>query len=227
MAVEPESIGQVLRRCPTPGPMSQSASTENPEQREARIADLRRRQEQATLLQRAGVDPRHLKKSVEELRRHGEWAAMEKRAWDLLMVGAPILAFLGDRGNGKTQAAVTLIRRAAYDLKPARYLRCRQVSIDVRATYRPDAVEQEADVIRALAQPWLLVLDECQEGFGTPHELQTLTMLLDMRYGACRPTVLIANCSEEAFKDLMGPAIIDRLHEGGKALMFTWDSFRV
>jgi len=178
------------------------------------------------LWQAAGIDERHAKRKTAELMQYLPWAAAVKRAWGLLELGAPVLALLGDRGNGKTQAAVEIIKTAIRQCRSARYLRCRQVGMSVRATYRADSETTEDQALRQLVEPWLLVLDECQGQFDTPHELQTLTLLLDMRYGACHPTVLIANCGEEAFCALMGPAVVDRMREGGGALVFSWPSFR-
>lgn len=224
---DPESIGAVVSKL-SPTIAQAKVSLPRPTQQEVEAAQQERyrAQERETLLRAAGVGDRHLNKKPDELRRHKEWAAMVDRAWNLIEKGAPILAFLGNRGNGKTQAATMLIRHATYNLKPARYLQCRQVGSQIRATYRADSDVTEDGAMRHLVEPWLLVLDECQGRFDTPHELETLTMLLDMRYGACRPTVLIANCSDEAFKDLMGPAVIDRMKEGGGRLEFTWQSFR-
>ena len=223
---EPESLGQVLQNSPTLAQAKASPSLPMSAS-EAALREGDRIRTAAAKLKCSGVEDRHLSKSPEVLRQHKEWSAMVDRAWKLLEASAPILAFLGDRGNGKTQAAVTLIRRTiTYEQKTAKYLRCRQVGALVRASYRPDSEVSEVEVMSDLARSWLLVLDECQERFTTDHELQTLTMLLDLRYGACRPTILIANCSEADFVALMGPAIIDRMREGGGALTFTWASFR-
>ena len=223
--MEPESIGVVLKKSPIGG-QAKALSSEAWAQEQAQQEARRKAERREALWQEAGVDDRHGKKDTNELMQNIPWAAMVLKAWHLIQKGAPILGFLGDRGNGKTQAAALIIRKAVYEERSARYLRCRQVGMAIRAAYRADALTTEDQALRRLTEPWLLVLDECQERFDTDHELQTLTLLLDLRYGACRPTILVANMAEVAFCELMGAAVVDRMREGGGTMVFEGASFR-
>ncbi len=223
---EPESIGAVLQKSPTLERAKVCLSNEQWAAEDAERKERHRAEEAERLWRDVGVDARHAKQHSADLVKCEPWAAAVEKALRLFRAGAPILAFLGDRGNGKTQAAVHLIHQAVGRLVSARYMRCRQVSMMIRSTYRPDSRITESEALEDLVKPGLLVLDECQERFDTDHELRTLTLLLDMRYGAMKPTILIANCTPEAFEALMGPAVIDRMREGGGVLLFDWPSFR-
>ena len=99
---EPESIGQVLRNSPMLVQAKASPSLPMTAS-EAALRDSDRIRAAEARLKCSGVEDRHLSKSPEVLRQHKEWSAMVDRAWKLLEASAPILAFLGDRGNGKTQ----------------------------------------------------------------------------------------------------------------------------
>ena len=53
-----------------------------------------------------------------------------------------------------------------------------------------------------------------------------LTHLLDARYGAIRPTIVIANLTREALPACLGDSITSRLTETGGVLEITGPSFR-
>ena len=98
--------------------------------------------------------------------------------------------------------------------------------LDVRATYKKDSKETERDVIAELTRPGLLVIDELQERGETAFEDRLLTHLIDARYGAMRPTIIIANLTAKELGETLGPSIVDRVFEDGKRIDFTWDSYR-
>jgi DNA replication protein DnaC len=50
--------------------------------------------------------------------------------------------------------------------------------------------------------------------------------LIDARYGAKRPTILIANLSKDELGKSLGPSIVDRASENGRRIDFTWNSYR-
>jgi DNA replication protein DnaC len=187
----------------------------------------------------AGVDPRHKQAKIDIADGHQKWNAYYARACGIVDEGG-CLVFLGSRGNGKTQMAVELIRRACMTrpLTPrqlegrdgppniARYLRAREIGMAIRESYRQGAQETERKAVEKFIEPWLLVIDECQERPDSDHETRTLTLIMDKRYGAMRPTIMIANSTAQEFADLVGKSVTDRIHEGGGVLIFDWPSFR-
>lgn len=221
---EPEPIGQILKRarCPTPEPMSPSQASKVEQDRLIR--------DRAMLFEdlwaATGIDRRHIEdmRDFAKLLQHDPWA---KATWkiDEIVRAAGTAVVLGDRGNGKTQAAVAAGHRACWRGESVMYLRCREIGMAVRLSYRSDEIS-EREAIQRFVEPHLLIVDECQERFNTEHELRTLTLILDKRYGAMVPTILIANCTAETFRALMGPSIVDRIRETGQVVMFDWPSFR-
>ena len=195
------------------------------QKREAQRAAREKRQHQIELWEASGVEARHRGRQLGELERHGQWAAAFEAACGIVDAGG-IMALLGDRGNGKTQLAVMLIRRFCLALKACRYVRCREIGLCVRRAFDPGAEVTEREALEQFASPRLLVVDELQELAATDFSRDTLTYILDHRYGRCVPTVLIANTTEDSFKKIVGPAVVDRLREGGGVIMFDWPSFR-
>ncbi|MGC4017514.1 MAG: hypothetical protein QM755_23815 [Luteolibacter sp.] len=154
-----------------------------------------------------------------------------------------IVAFLGDRGPGKTQMAaeiardgewpddaVYLIRHgdASYKQtsKTALYRRAMDVFLDLRATNKKDATTSEKDVLRRLEEVGLLVIDEFQERGQSDWEDRIITNLIDKRYAAERPTILIANYTREEMSAALSPSVRDRMHEAGRSFVFDWSSYR-
>ena len=137
------------------------------------------------------------------------------------------LVLLGNRGVGKTQMAVELIRLASFNGKYGKYIRCREIGMKLREAYGNSSKLTEKAAIDQFIKPWLLVIDECQELPDSDWESKSLTMLIDSRYGALRPTIMLANCeSPEKFLALMGPSIYDRVFEGGNYVVLDWKSLR-
>ena len=148
----------------------------------------------------------------------------------------------GKRGAGKTRMAAEIARsgRFPFDrtagakltggpIEPKRtavYRTAMGFFLDVRATYKKDSRETERDVIAELTRPGLVVIDELQERGETAFENRLLTHLIDARYGAMRPTIIIANLTAKELGETLGPSIVDRVFEDGKRIDFTWDSYR-
>ena len=179
---------------------------------------------QNLLLANCRVPSLHIKRDRNEMLAHPQWSKAYKLAETIVDAGT-FCVLLGDRGNGKTQAAVELIRRSCILCKPAKYYRIREVGMALRRAYDNTGMSEDA-ALRLFTDPYLLVLDECQERPEKEWEMQQLTLILDIRYGEQRPTVLIANAKPEVFTKMMGPAVTDRIHEGGRAITFNWQSFR-
>lgn len=137
-----------------------------------------------------------------------------------------LIALIGDRGPGKTQMGVELIRRCCETGRSARYVTAMDFFIAVKASYGDGADERERAVIQSFARPRLLVFDEVQERGETDWENRLLTHLIDLRYREERDTLLIANLLREPFIESLGPSITSRLIETGGIVECSWPSFR-
>jgi DNA replication protein DnaC len=164
----------------------------------------------------------------------GEWLAGITLAAPVIEQGG-ILVLHGKRGTGKTQMAAEIARskRFPFDAsnglerkRSAHYQTAMRFFLTVRATFKKGSDKTELEIIDRMTEPGLLVIDELQERGETAFEDRLLTHLIDARYGACRPTILIANLSKEELGKSLGPSIVDRIHENGRCIDFTWSSYR-
>jgi DNA replication protein DnaC len=197
--------------------------------RDRRLAEIERYKRSRELRRRweaAGVPARHAVK-VKQLREatSGPWLEVYNRLRDQLGDGF-IIALLGQRGTGKTQMAVCLIRDAVEAERTALYIRASDLFRELRSTFRTDADESERDVLQRICSVGFLVIDEAHEGAGTDYEARILTDIVDARYNRVLSTLLLSNLMADAFAQAAGPSIVSRMHECGGAIVCDWPSFR-
>lgn len=63
--------------------------------------------------------------------------------------------------------------------------------------------------------------------FGSDAEKLILFEIINGRYEAVKPTILLSNLNIDGLKGYMGERVVDRLREGGKADRFDWPSYRL
>ena len=153
---------------------------------------------------------------------HGEeWLKAYEAAKERVLMNG-IVVLYGKRGGGKTRMAAEL----AVMIGSSRYRTAMRFFLEVRATFRKDSEKSEMDVIDELAKADLLILDEIQERGETAFEDRLLTHVIDARYAAMKPTVLIANLAKSDLAESLGKSIVDRARENGKSIEFNWPSYR-
>jgi hypothetical protein len=173
--------------------------------------------------------------------RGGEWKAAYAMACPVIESGG-IAVFHGTRGTGKSRMAAEIAKNVRFPADQTRgkkltgapkeirrtsvYRTAMKFFTEIRATYRKDSARSEAEVIEALTEPGLLVIDELQERGETAFEDRLLTHLIDARYGAMLPTILICNLTKEQLFESINPSIADRIAENGKRIEFNWSSYR-
>lgn len=96
----------------------------------------------------------------------------------------------------------------------------------IKSTYTSGTEKSEKEVVADYCEAALLVIDEVQERGETQYEDRQLTAIIDARYAADMPTILISNYTWEKLASTLSPAVIDRIEENGAKLAFTWESFR-
>ena len=96
----------------------------------------------------------------------------------------------------------------------------------IKSTYISGSEKSEKEVVADYCEAALLVIDEVQERGETQYEDRQLTAIIDARYAADMPTILISNYTWEKLASTLSPAVIDRIEENGAKLSFTWESFR-
>lgn len=201
------------------------------EQREKETRE-RRREHAKRLYDAAGVPKRHaLHLATIDDAQSPEFA----RVRDLLTARLPdgyLVSLIGKRGTGKTQVAVATIREACKRQLSARYFKRLDLSRLIRSTFsRPSnkgasAGPSENDLIEELAAVGLLVVDEIHQTGDSDFDKNLLINLLDRRYDAMLPSILIGNATKEQFAGLVGDSVVSRLNETGEIIEFNGASFR-
>lgn len=135
------------------------------------------------------------------------------------------LVFRGGVGTGKTTLACATLRAVHAAGYSARYTTLAQFFRRMKESFGGDG--PAASAIQAqFARVDLLVLDEVGVQYGSKAELVMLTELIDERYAAKRPTIVVSNLGAAALIDMVGERAADRLAEQGVDLLFDWPSFR-
>lgn len=206
---------------------------------DARDAEIRggmteRQRMQAARLREAQIPPRFIDSTV------WNWSHpmdQQRRVWHVArdycsdivaaIASGRSLVMLGATGTGKTHLAIGVLRHVVEKGGTGLYRTAVDLVAGIRATYHRDAARAEAQVIDELVAVDLLVVDEIGRGLDTVHETAQLFRVLDARYRERKPVVLVTNLSQAKLVEALGEALIDRLREGGGALLtFDWASQR-
>ena len=161
----------------------------------------------------SGLPRRHRDRLYEPLEWSDEDRTRAYTVWFRLCTGGPVVALRGPVGTGKTQLAAQMVAWACDE-----YTAIYRTFADLCAQWKArafDGGESEGDVVRSLVAPWLLVIDDLQTSYGSETEYRILERVIDKRYGEKRPTLLIANFTDKALAEFLGPRVCDRIREGG------------
>jgi DNA replication protein DnaC len=137
------------------------------------------------------------------------------------------LIFSGKPGTGKTHLACAVANHvmATYG-KRALFLTVFDVFQRIKDTYGGGSAS-EMQIMAAICAPDLLILDEVGVQMGTKFEEVILTEIINKRYAAMAPTIILTNLDAKELRDYLGERIVDRFTEGGGALVpFNWESYR-
>ncbi|WP_243651558.1 ATP-binding protein [Thiobaca trueperi] len=137
----------------------------------------------------------------------------------LLLVGGP--------GTGKTHLACAVLQDVIRQGHTGLFVGMSEALRTIRSTYAPGSQLTELDAFATFTRPDLLVLDEIGVAIGDDEKRRAMLFdLLNARYGAIKPVVLIGNLTEAELHAYLGERIMDRLLEGGVIVPFTWASHR-
>jgi DNA replication protein DnaC len=135
------------------------------------------------------------------------------------------LVFSGKPGTGKSHLAIA-IAQAVMAGGTALYTSAIDAVRMIRDTWRRDSTKTETQVLDMLASIDLLILDEVGVQYGTEAEQVSLFDIIDKRYRALMPTILLTNLNAKGMNEFLGDRSYDRLREGGLWVKFDWESQR-
>lgn len=143
---------------------------------------------------------------------------------------APDLTLLGREGTGKTYLCLIMGRRAAAQGWSVGFVTWHDLVELVKASRAgPDRIH---DVLAPLAAVDLLILDDVRPIYGTQDDENIAHALIAARHGrdrfeGHRPTLVTANLTRSELADVIGPAALSRLLDGGRdPLVCDWPSWR-
>jgi len=137
------------------------------------------------------------------------------------------LILCGKAGTGKTHLSCALLRSLAHKQGlMGKYTTVYRAVQEVRESYGSRDIS-ELRAMEAFIKPDLLVLDEIGAQYGTDSEHLILFTIINGRYEAMKPTIVISNLNVDGMKKYLDERGYDRLREnGGSVLVFDWGSHR-
>jgi DNA replication protein DnaC len=195
---------------------------------ERRAAELRE------LIGRVGIPPRFENRRLESFRADTDeqrkaLEVMTRYADefdDVLRTGRSLI-LCGPPGTGKTHLAIGVAWRVLGRGMSAGFISAMNAIRAIRESYRSESRLTERESIRRFAAPDLLILDEVGQQRGTDDERVLMTDLVNARYEAVRPMIVISNLNVDGVRSYLGDRAFDRLREGGgRAVQCEWESYR-
>lgn len=133
------------------------------------------------------------------------------------------LILVGNPGTGKNHLA-TAIAKA---VQAQRHTVLRVKASEFLDAYWGQDFKTRDAWMRELGAVHLLVLDEVGRSSHTANAQNAFFRLIDARYEAVRPTMVLSNLDRQGLIEVLGDAAYDRLTEGGaQRLTFDWQSLR-
>jgi DNA replication protein DnaC len=135
------------------------------------------------------------------------------------------MAFLGSPGCGKTHLAVGVALRVMKKHNGGVLMvKSSAIAAAVKDTF--NSRRSETSVIERYAKVGLLIIDEVCEDISD-FDRRVLFDVIDRRYNAELPMIIISNLDASQFKTAVGERAYDRLRENHVYVPFCWDSYRV
>jgi DNA replication protein DnaC len=155
----------------------------------------------------------------------GAAAAIAKNLLPLMMKDGTLLIY-GPTGRGKTVMATWFEQqRLIAGKKAGMFLDARDIFARMKQCWAKG--EDSEAITKKWRETPYLVIDEMQSRSETAWENNELDHLVNKRYSAMLPTVMLANfATEKEAQESLGARIIDRVRETGHLVPCDWPSYR-
>lgn len=202
-----------------------------------KLTDILRWLKSSDLMNKSGIQGRFREASFEKWdealsgqKKAGLFARNYVNAFRDVRAAGRSAVFVGNTGTGKTYLAsaigLELIRRGY----TVRYTTAFDAFVQFRKTLRSGSDHKsESQFIAELASSHLLILDEAWGSFckETEREMEILFHILDHRYTAKLPSILISHLPTSDLRQFLSDRVSDRLNENGlDVVAFDWTSRR-
>jgi DNA replication protein DnaC len=207
--------------CPECGREQEAIANETKRLRERQTSIDRR-------LHNSMMAPRFIEKTLENYNAttDGQKKALSLANWFIENHGKVSgMIFIGKTGTGKNHLACGIIHKIIEQGGTALITTAMKIIRTIKDSWR-DYETKEGDIIDLYTQPGLLVIDEIGVQFGSDTEKLYISEIINDRYEAMRPTLLLGNIKLDELIDQLGDRPIDRFREGGKIVQFDWESHR-
>lgn len=177
-------------------------------------------------MHKAGCQERHRLFSPLQDSSCMEWSERYAKMKTALANGG-MYAFIGKRGTGKTQMAVSLIGHFIYNLgKSCKYTEAYDIYESIKQSFAGGELK-EARNRKNFVDPDVLVIDALEVRAESAFENRELNYILNKRYGyPSKITILISNDTKQSFADFVGTSTVSRMDETGGFITFNGKSFR-
>ena len=203
------------------------AAEENAREEAAR--ELRRKKESfGRRLHNAMISPRFAQKTLDNYKAEteGQKKALSLAEWFIENhKTVPGMIFIGKTGTGKNHLACGIIHKIIEQGGTGLITTAMKIIRTIKDSWR-DHQTKESEIIDLYTQPGLLVIDEIGVQFGYDTEKLYISEVINDRYEAMKPTLLLGNIKLNELTEQLGDRPVDRFREGGKIVQFDWDSYR-
>ena len=180
------------------------------------------------------IPPRFLPKTFGNFETKEQWQKEAKKRVQALAVNFPetlnngvCLTLLGTPGTGKTHLACAYANAVISQGYTALFASVSKVIRAIRSSWGTFSTGSEDSAYSNFVDVDLLILDEVGVQAGSENEQQIIFNIINERYNAVKPTVIISNKDREGVKKYLGERVWDRLKEnGGICLNFNAGSYR-
>ena len=172
--------------------------------------------------------PRFKEKTFEnfKIENEGQRKATEAAHWFLEnWPRSTGLILLGNPGTGKNHLAAAIVHEWVKSPRTALFTEVVKIIRVIKDSWRNKG-EAESQILKSFLLPDLLIIDEVGVQFGSSTEKLYITEIINDRYNALKPTILIGNLKIDELKQVIGERAVERFKEGGRVVTFTWDSWR-
>lgn len=223
--------GKYRTKCPT----CSDIESKKKEAEEAAIEEAKRQENWKRKLSRAAIPLRFTEKTldvykVENNQQENAFDFAKKFALDFCdgSLNGRSAIFSGGVGTGKTHLSVAIAIEGMNAGRSALFTSVQRIVRDVKSTFKSDCELSENEIIDQLVYPELLIIDEVGVQFGSEFERNVIFDVINQRYENRKSTLFLTNLGAEELKNVLGVRVLDRIKEdGGKFIVFSWESHRI